>query len=187
MLLHPDHDDDFDAWHADGGFHMATLDDHSNEPLLSGLHDYNHDLHEMHDSHQPHDDVVDDLDDDLPHAGPFQIAHPMMRDPVALEDTTSGSCSSTDSPDASDDFASNDPLASKLFTSNNMMMKNKGNVTPLAERESHNAMERMRRVNIRICFESLQSVVPELRAKKSHTLNILQVCFCCTSHCVICV
>ena len=100
-----------------------------------------------------------------------------------MEDTTSGSCSSIESPEASDDLLhheSVDLFDSPSAPSPTMSIgnSNKGSarasVGDPIEREGHNAMERIRRVNIRKCFESLQNSIPELRAKRAHSLQILQ-------------
>lgn len=153
----------------------------SNEPLLSHL-----------------DDPVDGLsfeDSQHPNHGmkfsePFEISHIRRSDAAMhmVEDTSSGTVSSIESPhDSNKDTETNDPEGSMHGDDDEDMLDgaamdshlsfNKdiwGTGQPHSEREDHNALERMRRVNIRKCFENLQNSIPELRAKKAHSLMVLQ-------------
>ena len=94
----------------------------------------------------------------------------------AVEDTTSGSCSSHGSVHGSDDVTLSVSKPSSIDSppALSKVKQAKSVSPPASERDSHNAMERMRRVNIRQCFESLQNSLPDLCTKKTHSLNVLQ-------------
>ena len=164
---------------------------HDAEPLLFGLEhhspfDSTYCTVPGHSIDDDDDGDVDDDDDDDEEGGaqngfvPDNQIPPLLsaRDGlfVPLEDTTSASCSSLDSPTGSSEDKRR-RSAGQAPPAKGKAGKWKAEVPVLAagtERDSHNAMERMRRVNIRSCFQSLQNSIPELRAKKSHSLNILQ-------------
>ncbi len=157
-----------------------------NGPIFSkGLHDDLHDFSNFQDF-----DGQDDMIDYHELVNPSEISMPRHTTGFApFEDTTSGSCSSMDSPEFIEEPAPRTLSKTKLPPLSYKPSKvpkikplpllstaaSSLSATPLAERECHNAMERLRRVNIRLCFESLQNAVPELRCKKAHTLHILQV------------
>ncbi len=132
----------------------------------------------------------------------FLLGNKLMVEGISfheLEDTSSPSCASNESPSnespshrspgSLEDQKTSRRSSTRPFESPEKKSKAKpsGFGTSAEERVGHNAMERVRRINIRNCFESLQNAIPglscglcrdhhssDLRGKRAHSLQILQ-------------
>jgi hypothetical protein len=156
----------------------SPFENSPDEPLISGL-----DFDRPH--HSDHAFMYDETHGHLSdcHRLSHDISSKSFHD---LEDTTTGSCSSTDSPSLLDEqrgLSFPDHMLQRARTK-----PPKSPFETVEERSGHNALERERRINIRLCFENLHNSIPgmpcrtpgvplthlELRGKRAHSLQILQ-------------